>query len=407
MLIPFMAIFTQGFLNIPTPFIFVAYSLTITLGVWYCIEKNNITIPGFLLLLAPYFLYKYFIDFYYDEKSKGSFYLTFRENLFIIATFFGLIMIFNSTISERYLTILKRYIQTLIIIAPVVTLIQVFNPLFLIDTGTDTTNLEHINAIYFLRRSSLFGYEDPNALGFSYLSLAFSFVGISLLDKKKFTFFYLSLIGIVVILSNTRYIILGFLLVCLQLISAEKNKLLLALRFILITLICIIPFFYFLQFIGYDIDNFYDVRINDTTNNNARIVGFNAFLKVFPQNPILGIGDQKASSIVNELKGLAPIIHIGYLNHLTVYGLLGSVFLFGFWIGLFRRIYIRAKKTNYWPAVLALIFFFWANVSLVMYSIFFSGLLLNLILEKYYVTQVAGRKSALFNFKLKGNVNSL
>lgn len=127
---------------------------------------------------------------------------------------------------------------------------------------------------------------------------------------------------------------------------------------------------------------FYSQRIDDQKNINARIISFTAFTKVFPDYLLFGIGNEKAPLIIHELYGQSPKIHVGFLNHLVVYGLAGSILLFGFWIGLFNRLLKRARRVKYWGAVIALIFFFWANLSLVMYSIFFSGMLLALIIER-------------------------
>jgi hypothetical protein len=379
MLVPFLAIISQLFLGINTPFMYTGYVLTIILGILFLTTKKEISIPIFLWLLVPYFIYKYIVDFNFNELSHGSYYLTLRQDLFIIATFFALIMIFNSLITDNYVKIIDKYLLAVVIGAPIFTLVQVYYPLFL--SPPDLTI--NANSLYDIRRSSFFGFEDPNALAFTYLPLAYSFIGYYLLKKRMFLAFYLLCIGLVLIFSNTRYVMVGFIFVILQLILSKRNRLFTALRYLVVALICIIFLYYIVIYVGYDLNSFYNIRLDDKGNIFARVQSYETFLEVFPRYFLFGTGNEKAPVIISSLRGYSPVIHVGFLNHLVTYGIFGSFFLFGFWFGLFRSLYSRAKKTKYWAGAIALMFFFWSNLSVYMYSIFFSGFLINLILERY------------------------
>jgi hypothetical protein len=364
--------------------------------------NKTFRIPGFLWLLIPYFFYKFFVDFYFNDECHGSYYLTSRKDFFIIAIFFALLMIFNSNINKRQASILNNYILILIILAPIVTMIQVFNPSFLqinYFLAADTFS------IYSQRRPSLFGFEDPNALGFTYLPLALTFINIRILEhKKKLLLLYIVSIVVVLVFSNTRYIMFGLILIFIQLILSSKNKLKALSYFLIFFIISLIIFSYLYSFVGFDLTNLYNNRLHDQGSTYARFASYNAFMKLFPHYLFWGIGNQVAPPILNELKGASPFIHIGILNHLMVYGLVGSTFLYGFWFGLFRRLYKRGKKTKYWAALFAFLFFLWANVSLVMYSIFFSGLLLAFISEKFYTVEILKRKiEGVKTFSLTNN----
>jgi hypothetical protein len=378
MSVPILAIITQNFLGFSTPFMFILYILTIMLGVIYFIIKKKVKIPFFLWLLIPYFFYKFIADYSFNENYLGSLYLTLRYNLSIVATFFGLLIIFNSTIKENFLKLLYKYIAIVIIVAPIFTIVQVFNPFFMrVDV------LNGSSSLYYLRRYSFFGYEDPNALGFTYLPLVFAFIGSHYLQRKKILLIiYLMCIGVVLILSNTRYIMFGLVMVFFQLVLVERRKLVRLLPYLLIFSTTILLILYFFNYIGYNFLDFYNARLDDQGNIKARLISFTAFTHIFPDYFLFGVGYEKAPIIVQELHGKSPIIHVGFLNHLIVYGVIGSSLLFTFWIGLFSRYLKRAKRVEYWGAVIALVFFFSANLSLVMYSIFFSGLLLCLVIEK-------------------------
>jgi hypothetical protein len=382
---------------------YTAYVLTIILGILFLTTKKKVSIPIFLWLLVPYFIYKYTADFNFHELSNGSYYLTLRQSLFIIATFFALVMILNSTITDNFVKIIDKYLLAIIIGAPIFTLVQVYNPLFL--SPNDLTI--GANSLYDIRRSSFFGYEDPNALAFTYLPLAYSFIGYYLLKKRKFLAFYLLCIGLVLIFSNTRYVMFGLILVILQLILSKRNRLFTALRYLVVTLICTLLLYYIAIYIGYDFNSFYNIRLDDKGNIFARVQSYETFLEVFPRYFLFGSGNEMAPVIINSLRGYSPVIHVGYLNHLVTYGIFGSIFLFGFWLGLFRSLYSRAKKTRYWAGVMALIFFFWSNLSVYMYSIFFSGFLINLILERYNSVKILGEQIANKKYRAIRRNNSI
>jgi hypothetical protein len=185
----------------------------------------------------------------------------------------------------------------------------------------------------------------------------------------------------------------AFLLILLQLILSSKHKLKVSLLYFAMFSVAIISFFYLFKFLGYNFIDFYKDRLNDQGNIDARVASFNVFSQIFPKHLFFGTGDEKAAVILQALHGQSPFIHIGFLNHLVVYGLFGSILLFGFWLGLLKRLLERARKTQYWAGFFSFLFFLWGNVSLVMYSIFFSGFLLALILEKYYTKKIVEMRS--------------
>ena len=81
-------------------------------------------------------------------------------------------------------------------------------------------------------------------------------------------------------------------------------------------------------------------------------------------------------------------IHVGYLSHLTAFGLIGCFFLFGFWYLLIRNLFKTARYSHYWGSVFAFLAFLWSFTTMSQSSIFYYGIIWAFVFDKYYIERV-------------------
>jgi O-antigen ligase len=269
-----------------------------------------------------------------------------------------------------------------IVLAFIVSIIQVFWPLFLSpDYAVDKYNL------YTIRRASIFGYGNPLEFGYSLLALlALVLAHFSKKSPGKVVPI-LVMGGITCILSNTRWIMGSFVILLIMIAIHYRERLLGRIKTILLILIVMIILTYALSSLGYDFNEFYQKRLlaEGSLDQTSRFFAYQNFLRFFPQGPWFGNGEYMSEEvwIASNAFGSSQI-HVGYLAHLVAFGAIGSLFLFGFWFALTLNLRKTAMKTGYWGSFYAFLVFLWSNVTLVHYTIFFYGLIFALIFDKHY-----------------------
>ena len=179
------------------------------------------------------------------------------------------------------------------------------------------------------------------------------------------------------------YIILSF-----QYFAVQKTRIISSIRYFFFIAVMGIFIFLFIGQMGYNLQTFYRERLfsEGSINENTRYKAIFNFAHFFPQKPIFGTGVHLTEEIKEASESIGSSqIHVGYLSHLVSYGIFGSILLFTFWFLLARRLYRNAKLTNYWGAFFAFLIYFWAQTTLVNYSIFFTGLIFAFVFDKYYL----------------------
>lgn len=350
----------------------------------------KIILPKYVYFLFFYILYIFFWSFFNGTfEKKGLFFSDLREQ---VAIFLILLLINNIKISDKFIKTAIPIIKLTIIISFIVSVFQFFNPAFLDATPLyrfkyfEKPSIELSNP-YEFRRLSVFGYTDMNDLGFSFLSLLVILISYLTIQKKKSAFIYYGMGIIVAALSNTRYVIIGALFLILAKWKIENLTTKDYLKNLAVFTILIVLAGISLQIIGYDLIDWFSVRLfaEQSVSKTTRFGALENFLIFYPKTPFIGTGVHMTAEIALASKFVGSSqIHVGYLSHLVTYGLFGSFFLFGFWFYLAKDLYQTAKKTNFWGSFFAFLIFLWANFTLVMYSIFFYGLIISLIFDKYY-----------------------
>jgi hypothetical protein len=86
--------------------------------------------------------------------------------------------------------------------------------------------------------------------------------------------------------------------------------------------------------------------------------------------------------VLNLLKGRSSQLHVGYLASLYTFGIVGSLFLFSYWVTLTTDMFRTAKKSGFYAGFYAMLTFLVANLTLVSFTIHYYGLILSLLLTR-------------------------
>lgn len=356
--------------------------------IFIIIQRKTVKIPKMVYLLVLYSVYLSIWSFANGEfERKGFFKILLNKDM--EAIIFITIIIYNTKFSEQFIKRTILLIKITVISATIVTLIQVLNYSFM-DAGPTWAKISEeynlLGNLYTSRRVSIFGYVNPNELGLSYMPLLSVFIGILLYQRNRYYYVFLFMGGISAFLSNTRYIIVAFMLITIQVFIVQKVKITALIKYFIYISISGYLLIQILFYYGYDLNDWYNTRLlaEGSLRETTRYKAIGTFMIFFPQKVLFGSGGNNAQIIAASNAVGSSQVHVGYLAHLVYYGILGSFFLFGFWFLLAKRLYKSAKHTHYWGSFFAFLTFLWANAALVCFSIFFYGIIFALVFDKYY-----------------------
>jgi hypothetical protein len=383
LLSPLLSYVSFGILGLrPIDFYFKLF--TILFGfVFVLVKKSSIKIPKFIMFALIWALYYYSWQIASDVFSRWGLLIIFADSTYL-AVFFILVIVYNTRFSNKFAkNAISIFILTAII-SGVVSVMQVFDgnffnarPLWIKDVSLGLEN------IYTNRRSSIFGFIDQNALGLSFMPLLSVLIGYLLLNKSKLYYIILATGGFVAFLSNTRYVMISFILITIQILAFNKVRVLSIIKYLTIGIVLLYAGYNAFLQLGFDMQDWSEQRI--FREENARYASVLVFLEFFSQDFLVGNGDPRNETIRYFSTTLGtPFIHIAYLEMLVGYGAIGCFFLFGFWFLLIKRLYKTAKTTNYWGAFFAFLVFYFSMFTMTQTSIFYYGLIFALVFDKYY-----------------------
>lgn len=370
-------------------FTIVLRFFSIFVGLIFILKYSaKLNFPNYLYFIIIFFIYRLlWLYFGEDQVQISLFKYFFRSNE--LATFFILLIVINTVYTQKFIKITVLFFKIIVIFSAIVSIVQVVQPDFLnirYYQNTDDWNLASQYDIYRVRRTSIFGFNGPNALGLSFIPLLSVLIGHMLMMRERNIWFFLILGGIVAGLSNTRYVMVGFLIVLVQILVASRMKLTGAFKYSIISIFSIIAVYYTITLLGYKIFDWIDTRllVEGSLTETSRYKSLSTFNMFFPQNPLFGTGHMTDAIISASMAIGSSHIHVGYLSHLVVYGIIGCFFLFGYWFMITRSFFINAKRTNYWGAFFGMLIFLWSFATMSESSIFFQGLIFAFVFDKYY-----------------------
>lgn len=365
-------------------YVFLAFCLGIVFFVnTKIVRDKKIIFPNYLWFMMAYAIYRLVWQFIALEDKHPLTFIYYAILNFSIL--FIITIIYNINFQTIYIQKSVSILKVIVVVSAVVSIIQVFDSSFLYQKNLGLA--ERVDMMYQIRRTSIFSSADPNELGLSFLPMVSVLVGYLLLNKDRSYLFFLPLIGLVAFLSNTRYIMVGFLIITFQYLVFRKFRLKNILGYSLLAALLTLTIVFSLKYMGYDMQKWYKERLfaEGHVSETTRYKAFSNFSRFFPQHMFVGTGVHLTEEIRKASHKISSSqIHVGYLSHLVSYGLIGSVLLFGFWFCLAKRLYQTARRTNYWGSFFAFCIYFWAQATFVNYSLFFPGLLIALVFDCHF-----------------------
>ncbi len=390
---PLLSYITFGFLRLRS-IAFYYTAITIVYGIFYVITLNKITLPKELKYLLFYILFLFIWTFFNGAYERRGLLAILLDNP-NIAIYFIVIIIYNTKFNDNFFRKSIFILKITIILAAIVSFVQVFNSAFL-NAGILYKYSDRFfqSGIYQIRRLSIFGYIDLNSVGLTFMPIVSIVSGYLLFLKKRKYIIFLFLGSITAFLSNTRYVMISFIIITLQVLVYRRVSFKGLARYATLVVFLLISVYAGLKYIGYNLELWYETRLfaEGSLEQTTRFKAIGNFLLFFPKYYLFGIGEVYADKIVQASKAVGSShIHIGYLSHLVAYGIVGSFFLFKFWYLLAKKLYSTAKLTNYWGSFFAFLTFLWAFATFSNTSIFFYGLIFALVFDKYITDNYSNR----------------
>jgi hypothetical protein len=259
-----------------------------------------------------------------------------------------------------------------------------------------------------LRSPSIFSWAGTMGIGLIFLPFVAVVVNNYLIIKKnRLAYLFLFLGLLVAILSKGRWAMINAGILFAMIFHYNKVHLGRTIKIVFIIALALVGIYYLLPFIGINVNKLIADRILETSNGglkegsaSSRILAFEVFFRLFPKAPVFGVGSQITNDLIKELAGRSSQLHVGYLSLLYYYGIIGGLIYFVFIYYLTKTLFRNAKIHGYYSPLYSWIGFLLANLTLNFIIPFEAGILLVLLLDKYYL--IAHREKTL-NLSVKPN----
>lgn len=391
---PFFGYITRNVLNIYFNYLMVM-ACFVSLYLIF-LNKMSFKLPKYLIFWALFVLYTTLSDLLLVEMSFNLKYI--YSNL-IIGSLLILLIIENTHISERFFKIIFWMNHAILLIAFIVILIQQFiDPVFFVNP--EFHDVIESRSYSNVRLPSIYSWiGSTNAVGLCFMPVLGITIAHHLKNKMKGVF-YLYFIGIIVaFLSKSRFIMLNYAILFTLIPIYKGFNIYSTIKYTFLLLAFLFVFYGTSRFAGLDTDRIINERILEKNKGGmlkgtagTRVLAFKVFSRLYFDNPILGKGKlhgfgpegSRDYALVNILRGRSSQIHVGYLSLFYYYGIVGGI-IFLFFLYMFtRESYIKSKRTNTWGPFFSVIQFILINLTGVMLYIFFMGMVISLIYQKYY-----------------------
>ena len=368
---------------------------------YFLTSKRRIKFPKYLWFLVGYAIYVLLWDIhngFFQVRGPFIYFSSFNYLHMILLVLFLENLPSLHSLSNK----LMSAIPLVIFIAFIFSVIQVVcEPYFWSNTGNIMG--EHMEGNkYLARRPSIFGWGNPLNIGIGFFPLAAVFIANQIETNKKYVpwLFFLLVIAVA---SNTRYVLASFLIISIYPLyySFKRKKIISALSKLKnVSIAVIIGYFFSAQVLNYDINKYFNERVfhEESIQKNTRVIAVYTFLEFFPKNPFFGDGF-RVSDEVRQASNAAGSshIHVGYLQRLVSYGIVGCFFLFTFLFLFTKRLWKIGKKHHFYGGFIAFSIFIFANATFTHFSFFFFGIVISLLITFNYEKEQKIRLRAISN----------
>jgi hypothetical protein len=358
----------------------------------------NIIIPTYLKFFGLFTIYKLLSGIFISELFflRGIKYF-YSDSIWI--AFMALLLVENVRFNEGPIKMSKYIIFGSLLVASVVSVVQISKPLFFLNdellvqglsvdrmvdyyTNTPDEMTGNVSRLMEGYRLSIYSYINELSIGID--TAAILSILLALTPKNVIKQGSATLAAVIVsVLSSSRWIMLNVIIVASQIFWNSKNKIKYFIYFIVISIAIVLLVGLVAKFMGLDIAMFIEERLM-SDSAMTRFLAFEVFYEVFPDNPIFGTGGRDTEKMVRLLGGRSSQIHVGYLKLFYYYGLIGGLLYLGFALTLLRRLRKMARQSGYWGGFYAILAFFVANLTLFELSIFYYGPLLAIIFGNHF-----------------------
>jgi hypothetical protein len=370
------------FLHKPIGFFVAILGLPVAL---YYLANGRKQVPKYLvclMLFTAYSLYSVFANNSMPDNTSPFFFILNDASLLACILF---IIIENIEFTEKEMNRLTRGILLVVGISLVVSVLQMkdtsifFNPNMedgLIGLG------EERNSAF-----SIYSWVALNSVSVTFPALIA--ILVNFYEPKRLVFYIILLSAIIVpFLNKGRAFMIATLVVLSQLIFDSQRALSKRVTYVFGFVIGIFFLIAVAGEVGINIQEIIDNRIlekdSDMASAKSRLTSYTVFMKVFPENPVFGVGPKTQDNVIDLLLGEANIIHVGYLAYLYYYGILGCIFIFLALFFLLKETWIVGKRSGFWGSFYAFLAFAFGNFTFEYFVFSEMGLVLAVLYMRYY-----------------------
>ena len=362
-------------------------------------KGGTIKIPLYLVLFGAFVCYTIYSGLFISGHLMEFSPMKFLYTDSYVSCFTLLLVIENTEFPNKILKTSIKIVFPILLIAAVVSIIQVSDPLFFVNM--DSIGVGGIGSLQDIQRliesgviqksaagyltvliedkrlPSIYSWINATSVGFDSVGIFSLLFGLGMFKQGKNIILVMAA-AFISFLSSTRWIMLNFVLASFQTVLTQKNMFLQIGKYILVSVILVFSIGIGASAVGYDVQGFLNDRLLDDSAS-SRFYAFEIFGKVFPLSPVLGTGGANSPEMLRMLKGITSQIHVGWLKIFYYYGLLGGFMYLFFGITLLYRLRWQAIRSGYWGGFFALLGWFVANLTLAQFDIYFHGLMLAII----------------------------